>query len=99
MNPNEVEITTHAVMRFCTRYNGPPPKNPEEEIRALLADALPEDIGSVGRAIRLINNGFEPARYYMASGWRFVLTDDGTRLLTCERRIRKRRGPPRKKRR
>jgi len=98
MNSADVEITHHAVMRFCARYYGTPPENATEVIRGMLADATPEDIGTVGRTLRLISNAFEPAKYYMVEGWRFVLNDDETRLLTCERRIHKGSSRTKKKR-
>ena len=99
MNPAEVYISRHAILRFMSRSYHTPGGDPEAEIRRLLTAATPEDIGSVGRTLRLINNGFIPARYYHAEGWRFVLSEDGTRLLTCERRIYKGAGQSRRKRR
>ena len=88
MNWNAVQITAHAWERFVTRWPGPNlPACPMFELLNLLTASVEEDIGEVGRAVRLINNGFQDARYFACDGWRFVLSPDGLRLITCERII------------
>lgn len=89
MNPEAVEITQHALMRFVTRHPDPLPSDARAALRAMLKKAEPEDIGPVGRAVRLIGNGFEPAKYFTSGKWRFVTNEDETKLLTCELIFRK----------
>ncbi len=52
----------------------------------LLRRAQPEDLG-VASVVRMIDNGFESANYYTVDGWRFVVSEDGQRLVTAERII------------
>jgi len=89
MNPEAVEITQHALMRFITRHTNNLPSDAKASLRTMLAKAEPEDIGPVGRAMRLMGNGFEPAKYFTFGNWRFVTTEDETKLLTCELIYRK----------
>jgi hypothetical protein len=87
MDPTGLFITKHAIERFIARW--PYPEQPIcylAALRRLLEVAIEEDIG-IGRVVRLINNGLRPAIYMTADGWRFVFTEDGRRLLTCERII------------
>jgi hypothetical protein len=95
MNPLPIHITRHAMERFKDRWPHPtPPPCWETAMKALLDAAAEEDIG-FGVAVRLINNGLRPARYFVFDGWRFVTDEATTRLLTCERIIFKGK-PPRK---
>lgn len=79
-----IVITRHAWQRFKERWQGEHPESFTKELVRLLKAAQPEDIGH-GAVVRAITNGFRPARYYIAEGWRFVLDEEETRLLTCER--------------
>lgn len=80
----DAEITRHAWLRFRSRWQGNPPKDYTDEIHKLIAVAVEEDLGH-GAAVRLITNGFTPARYFRAGDWRFVTDEDVTRILTIER--------------
>ena len=53
------------------------------ELRRLLQASHPEDLGH-GKVLRLMTHGYQPASYYTVEGWRFVLNEEGTLLLTCE---------------
>jgi len=89
MNPNGLFITCHASERFATRW--PHAEKPEcwsTALRELLEKAVPEELAA--SALRLISNSFQPAQYFVADGWRLVLDESGTRLLTCERILFKR---------
>ena len=89
MNPDGLFITRHAIERFMARW--PHADKPEcwnAALRSLLEKAVPEELAA--SALRLISNSFQPAQYFVADGWRLVLNEDGTRLLTCERIIFKR---------
>lgn len=80
-------ITRHAWQQFVTRWIktfGDLPRCPVAEFKRLSAMAQPEDIG-YGAAVRLMDNGLIPARYYAVEGWRFVLNEQGTMLITVER--------------
>lgn len=98
MNPDAVIITHHAAARFVSRYSGETPTNVYQAIRELLAKSQPDNIGAVGRAVRMINNSFAPAKYYTVGGWRFVLTEDEQILLTCERKWQRTKVPAKKRR-
>lgn len=82
------EISAHAVNRFVERSLklGMTPKNPEAIIRKLLARAKPEQVSPEHRVKRLLNNDCKEVQYLIAQGWRFVLTKDGGKVLTIERR-------------
>ncbi len=60
-------------------------KNPEAVILKMLARAQPEQISPEHKVRRLISNDCREAQYLVAQGWRFVLTQDGSRVLTIER--------------
>jgi len=78
------EITRHAWFRFKARWGTEAPNDYSEEIRRLLADATEEDLGHA-TAVRIITNGFKPARYFRVGDWRFVLNEDLTTVMTIER--------------
>lgn len=78
-------ITLHALERFKARWPHPtPPPKWDDELQRLLAQAKETDIGA-GNAIRLMNHGLKPARYFTIDGWRFITDETAQRLLTCER--------------
>lgn len=78
------EITRHAWARFKSRWSGDPPEDFTAEIHKLLEGAQEEDLGHAA-AVRIITNGFQPARYFRNGDWRFVLSEDLTIILTIER--------------
>lgn len=84
MNPS---ISSHALKRFIERRDHSR-GCPLVELKELLQRAEPEELGVAG-VRRLMRNNFEKAKYYIFNGWRFVLSEDETRLITCERRILK----------
>lgn len=83
MEPSEIAITKHAWRRFVERY-GTRPQCYRAELHRLLEQAQPEDLG-YGTAVRLMDNKLRPAQYYSTEGWRFVISDDSSKLITCER--------------
>jgi len=78
------EITRHAWFRFKARWGAEQPNDYTEEIRKLLADATEEDLGHAA-AVRIMTNGFKPARYFRNGEWRFVMNEELTTILTIER--------------
>jgi hypothetical protein len=89
MNPDGLHVTRHAIERFMSRWpHSEQPACWNAALRALLESAVPENLAAA--ALRTISNRFQPAQYYVADGWRLVLDETGTRLLTCERIIFKR---------
>lgn len=85
-------ITRHAWQRFVERWPGFSPRCPRSTLLGLLARAEPEDLGA-GNVLRLLANGYQKAHYYRCDGWRFVLSEDKSLLLTCERIIHEARKP------
>ena len=86
---DDIIITNHAKERFVERFSRMAksvPKNPEESIRKILRQAVPEEMNPVHRVIRLINHG-SSAEYLVHGGWRLVLvnTDAGKVIITVER--------------
>lgn len=99
MDWDNVIITTHAWERFITRWPAEVlPECPMSELMRLLAKSEEEDIGSIGRTLRIISNGFKDAQYFAVDGWRFVVNADGV-LVTCERIIHKKKALKRRTRR
>lgn len=80
----QAQITKHAWLRFRSRWTGEPPNDYSEEIRKLVADAQEEDLGHA-TAVRIITNGFKPARYFRTGEWRFVTNEEATVIMTIER--------------
>jgi hypothetical protein len=80
----KAEITRHAWFRFKSRWGAEHPNDYTEEIRKLLAEAEEEDLGHAA-AVRIITNGFKPARYFRSGDWRFVLNEELTTIMTIER--------------
>lgn len=97
MDAHSLEITRHARDRFIARWPDEPPACYWSELVRLLSVAVEEFLGC-GTAIRIIQNGFQPARYFTAEGWRFVTDEDVTKLLTCERVLIRGRKPLKKMR-
>ena len=84
MTAQHAEITRHAWFRFKSRWHAEPPNDYSAEIRKLLAGAEEEDLGHAA-AVRIMTNGFQPARYFRNGDWRFVLSEDLSTILTIER--------------
>lgn len=84
MGLQDAEISKHAWMRFRARWTGDPPNDYTDEIRKLMVVATEEDLGHA-TAVRIITNGFKPARYFRSGEWRFVTNEDVTTVLTIER--------------
>ena len=59
------EITRHAWLRFLKRWEGEPPECYRTELERLIATAKEVPMG-YGAVIRMIKNGFVPARYFEA---------------------------------
>ena len=88
INLERVQFTNHALDRLVERMAPRTVKDPEKTARKLLAGSVEEGaIDSVSRVKRLINNDFVDARYFVNSGWRFVLKpgDGEFIVLTIER--------------
>lgn len=84
MELKDAEITKHAWLRFRSRWVGDQPNDYSAEIKKLIAVATEEDLGHA-TAVRIITNGFKPARYFRAGDWRFVTDEAVTKILTIER--------------
>lgn len=91
----QAEVTRHAWLRFLKRWEGDPPECYRTELNRLIASAQEEDLG-YGAAIRAIQNGFMPAKYYTAEYWRFVTDEEVTKILTIERPYLTRKAPYKK---
>ena len=89
-----IEVREHALTRFYERLcqlDPTPPREPGrilESLQKLLAKAELDKNISRGHIVeRIINNGFVSAKYFINSGWRFVIVKEGTALVlvTVER--------------
>jgi hypothetical protein len=81
-----VIITDHAWRQFIVRSYvkyGELPTCPLYHLRSLMARAKEENLGA-GAVLRLMDNGYTPARYYTFDCWRFVLTEENDVLVTAE---------------
>ena len=87
---DSISVTRHAWQRFVDRWPGSFPRCPRAALKGLLSRSEPEDIG-VGQVLRMMANGYREAWYYRCDGWRFVMSQDGTLLLTCERIVHEKR--------
>ena len=83
MNPHHIIITQHAWDRFQERWCEDRPKCWLRELHRLLRSSTREDLGHAA-VLRLIAHNYQPATYYRAGEWRFVLDEDSIVLLTCE---------------
>lgn len=94
---SRVSFTDHALQQFVKRFellHGQKLTTPEKTARKLLAKAKEDDIlDAVARTKRLIDNGFKVVSYFLNSGWRFVVKEEGDNLvvLTIERAFGNRR--------
>ena len=90
-NPNtgEVEITEHALTRFKERYSGKDstPQQLLKRFRQLFQGAVPTDLSPEHRVARIIEHGFQKARYFLNTGanLRFVVLEDKSIIVTVER--------------
>lgn len=66
------------------RWDGEPPECYRGELDRLISIATEESLGS-GAVIRMIKNGFTPARYFISEHWRFVTNEEATKIMTIER--------------
>lgn len=82
----DVAISRHAWARFLERRVGE--GCPEAELKSIMANAVPEDLGAAS-VIRLMANNYRGAKYYHHGGWRLVLDENETELITIERRVLK----------
>jgi len=99
VNAEAIVISRHAWSQFITRHRAwlkRLPPCPQRELRRLLAKAQPDDLGG-GTVLRLLDNDMQAAQYFTAEGWRFVVNEAGTYLLTCERVIHRKRKLVKKK--
>jgi hypothetical protein len=78
------EVTRHAWLRFLKRWEGEPPESYRDELGRLMSIAEEVSLGYAA-AVRMITNGFIPARYFVADYWRFVTDEDVTMVVTIER--------------
>jgi hypothetical protein len=83
MGLTKATITQHAWDRFIERWKGHRPDCYRRELLYLLSVAEEETLG-YGATIRIIQNGFKPARYFVVGRWRFVTDEEVTRVLTAE---------------
>ena len=80
----QAEITRHAWLRFLKRWPGEPPACYRTELIRLVAAAGEENLG-YGAVVRLLQNNYVPAKYFISEGWRFVTDEEVTTVLTIER--------------
>lgn len=80
----KAEISRHAWLRFLHRWEGEPPACYRTELDRLIARAQEVSLGYAA-AIRTMQNGFIPARYFLSDNWRFVTDEEVTRIMTVER--------------
>jgi len=80
----KAEITRHAWLRFLKRWEGEPPACYRTELSRLIATAIEVNLG-YGATIRIMQNGFVPARYFETEYWRFVTDEEVSKVLTIER--------------
>lgn len=96
INLSKIVFTTHALERFVERMLKLDPDfqtflTPEELARKILADSTEKDaINPAIRVKRCITHGFKEARYFVNSGWRFIVVppdhdDTRFRVVTIER--------------
>ena len=93
IDPNKVVFTDHALEQFVKRFRQASRsrgefRNPEKTALNILGSARETDaIGKVFKIRRLIKHGFKEMRYFANSGWRFVLKEEGDKLvvITVER--------------
>lgn len=83
----KVVFTFHALERLQERYKELGLRDlADPEKTALRLLTLAKEEGAIGRGMkikRLIKHGFEEARYFMNSGWRFVVVElDGKFVVT-----------------
>ncbi|KAA0888754.1 hypothetical protein [Oryzomonas rubra] len=78
------QISRHAWKRFVERWEGERPLCYRQELQRLMEAAWEEDLG-YGATVRMIKNGFSPARYFTTEGWRFVTDEEVSKILTIER--------------
>ena len=95
LDPEQITPTLHAWRRFVERWPGPRPECYRRELHRLLRIATPDDLGHA-TVYRILNNGYRPAAYFLADGWRFVLDEPLQRILTCERVVHTGRKPRKK---
>ena len=85
----EVEITEHALTRFKERYSGKDltPQQLLKRFRQLFQGAVPTDLSPEHRVARIIEHGFQKARYFLNTGanLRFVVLEDKSIIVTVER--------------
>jgi len=88
IDDNRVCISDHAVERFVERSKKlgmSVPRDPKKTLLRMVGLAEDSAVSPGHRVERLLRNGFQEAIYREFGGWRFVLSQDGTRLLTVER--------------
>lgn len=82
----KVIVSKHALERFLERWPDRWPKNPVQTIQKILVMAKEESLDPTARVRRLINNKCKPVSYFIAEGWRFVVSEDEPKtLITIER--------------
>lgn len=82
------EITGHAWHQFVSRWGEPRPACYRKTLLAIMAQAQEEDLG-YAQVLRLMDNNYEPARYFITDHWRFVTNMEVTTILTIERPFKK----------
>ena len=84
----DIKISQHAIDRFIERSKKlgmKEAKDPVAKIIHLLSQAKAEKMNPVYKVKRIINNRCQDADYYVANGWRFVVSVNGRELMTVER--------------
>ncbi len=87
----QVVFSKHSLGRFASRFERLEHAvlcDPEKTARKLLSHASEnEAINPVERVRRIIKNNFAAARYFVESGWRFIIVGEGDKLtvVTIER--------------
>ena len=82
-----VIISQHAIDRFIERSKKlgmKVPTDPKAKIIHLLGQAKTEKMDPIYKVKRIINNRCQDADYYVANGWRFVVSVNGRELVTVE---------------
>ena len=81
IDPDTIRFSDHALSRIQERFGA---KNPEKSGRRNLRRAVEETILPAHRALRLMNNNYQDARYFAYGPWRFVIANGV--VVTVERR-------------
>lgn len=83
---DRIVVTDHALKQFSKRFRivqrGEFPKDPMATIYKLLGKATEDhSMSSQKRVNRILRNDCKPTSYLFRHGWRFVICEDGDKLV------------------